>query len=47
MVEVVDSLDPVETAVNGLLERGKKRGYLTWEEMNESLPDEAVQAVHE
>ncbi|MCK6455732.1 MAG: RNA polymerase sigma factor RpoD [Phycisphaerae bacterium] len=34
--------DPVETSVNELVTRGKKRGYVTWEEMNEILPDEAV-----
>ncbi len=35
-------VDPIEAAVSDLLERGRKRGYVTWEEMNERLPDEAV-----
>ncbi len=34
--------DAIDVAVDELLERGKKRGYVTWEEMNERLPDEAV-----
>jgi RNA polymerase primary sigma factor len=32
----------IDGAVDELLELGKKRGYVTWEEMNEGLPDEAV-----
>ncbi len=35
-------IDPIEQCVNGLIESGRKRGYLTWEELNESLPDEAI-----
>ena len=35
-------IDPIELCVNQLIEQGKKRGYLTWEELNETLPDEAV-----
>lgn len=34
--------DPVELALQALLERGRERKYITWEEMNEILPDEAV-----
>ncbi len=34
--------DPIETSVSELITRGKSRGYVTWEEMNEILPDEAV-----
>ncbi len=34
--------DPVDVAIKELLERGKERKYLTWEEMNEILPDEAI-----
>ena len=34
--------DPVELSVSELMEKGKARGYLTWEELNEALPDEAV-----
>ena len=35
-------IDPVDLALQELLERGRGRKYLTWEEMNESLPDEAI-----
>ncbi|QOJ13456.1 MAG: RNA polymerase sigma factor RpoD [Planctomycetia bacterium] len=34
--------DPIELSVTKLIEQGKTRGYLTWEELNETLPDEAV-----
>ncbi len=34
--------DPIETSIQTLLKMGKGRGYLTWEEMNDTLPDEAV-----
>ncbi|MFO0972168.1 MAG: RNA polymerase sigma factor RpoD [Phycisphaerae bacterium] len=34
--------DPIEAAVNELITRGKQRSFVTWEEMNEILPDEAV-----
>ncbi len=37
-----ETSDPVELSVIDLIEKGKQRGYLTWEEMNEALPDEAV-----
>ncbi|HEY3246174.1 MAG TPA: RNA polymerase sigma factor RpoD [Phycisphaerae bacterium] len=40
--ETENVIDPIEASLTSLLERGKKRGYLTWEEMNESLPDEAI-----
>ena len=36
-------VDPIGSAVDELLERGKKRGYVTWEEMNEILPDDAIE----
>ncbi len=36
------AIDLVETKMKNLIERGKKKGYLTYEEMNEELPDEAV-----
>jgi len=32
----------VETSVKKLIDKGKERGYLTYEEMNEDLPEEAV-----
>jgi len=35
-------LDPTEVALKDLLERGSKRRCLTWEELNETLPDEAI-----
>jgi len=35
-------MDPVDEAVKELIDRGKARRWLTWEEMNELLPDEAI-----
>ena len=35
-------IDPIEQCVTELIEQSKKRGYLTWEELNETLPDEAI-----
>jgi len=35
-------MDPVDVAVKELIDRGKARRWLTWEEMNELLPDEAI-----
>jgi RNA polymerase primary sigma factor len=35
-------IDPIEQCVNELITKSKKRGYLTWEELNEALPDEAI-----
>jgi RNA polymerase primary sigma factor len=35
-------LDAVERCVNELIDQGKRRKYLTWEELNEKLPDEAI-----
>ena len=40
-VQPVD-VDPIEQCVLELIERGKRRQYLTWEELNEALPDEAI-----
>ena len=34
--------DAVDASVRRLIEKGKQRGYLTYEEMNDDLPDEAV-----
>jgi RNA polymerase primary sigma factor len=43
MIEAIEQvIDPVQAAVDELLERGKARGYVTWEEMNEILPDDAI-----
>jgi RNA polymerase primary sigma factor len=39
---VVASDESIEAAIVDLVSRGKERGYLTWEEMNDSIPDEAV-----
>jgi len=36
------TVDRVEEAVQRLLEMGRLRGYVTWEEMNGILPDDAV-----
>ena len=38
--------DAIEVAIGVLVELGKKRGYLTWEELNEAIPDEAVSPDH-
>jgi len=35
-------IDPIEQCVSELIEQGRQRGYLTWEELNEALPDEAI-----
>ncbi|MBU0637424.1 MAG: RNA polymerase sigma factor RpoD [Planctomycetes bacterium] len=35
-------MDPIEQSVSELIKLGKTRKYLTWEELNETLPDEAV-----
>ena len=34
--------DIVQAGIDAIIEKGRKRGYLTYEEMNEELPDEAV-----
>jgi RNA polymerase primary sigma factor len=39
---VQPDIDPIEQCVNELIEKGRRRKYLTWEELNESLPDEAI-----
>ncbi|RME36548.1 MAG: hypothetical protein D6788_11340, partial [Planctomycetota bacterium] len=38
----IQTVDPIQAAVDQLLEMGKKRGYVTWEEMNDILPDDAI-----
>jgi len=40
--EFCPSSDSTSTTIETLLERAKDRKYLTWEEMNEILPDEAI-----
>ena len=42
MVVGKPDIDPIEQSVNELIEQGTKRKYLTWEELNETLPDEAI-----
>jgi RNA polymerase primary sigma factor len=42
MVDALDALDALNASVKKLIAKGKERGYLTYEEMNEDLPDEAV-----
>jgi len=37
-----ERVDPIETAVGQLLTIGRQRRYVTWEEMNKILPDDAV-----
>ncbi len=34
--------DIVQARIEAIIEKGRKKGYLTYEEMNEELPDEAV-----
>ena len=41
-VEQVVDVDPIEACVAELIKEAKPRGYLTWEELNEALPDEAI-----
>ena len=36
------SQEEVEIRVTALIDMGKSRGYLTYEELNERLPDEVV-----
>jgi len=38
----VPRVDPVEEKINAIIEKGRKKGFLTYEEMNEELPEEAV-----
>ncbi len=44
MSEVIEPqpVDPIQSAIDELLSLGKQRGYVTWEEMNEILPDDAI-----
>ncbi len=43
MIDVIEkTVSEIQSAVGELLSRGKKRGYVTWEEMNEILPDDAI-----
>ncbi len=42
MAVVQPDIDPIEQCVNELIEEGRRRKYLTWEQLNETLPDEAI-----
>ena len=43
MSEVLDHIaDPIQRAIDGLLEMGRKRGFVTWEEMNAILPGRKI-----
>ncbi len=42
MVVGKPDIDPIEQSVSELIEASAKRKYLTWEELNETLPDEAI-----
>jgi RNA polymerase primary sigma factor len=42
MAVVQPDIDPIEQIVGELIEQGKRRKYLTWEQLNETLPDEAI-----
>lgn len=36
--------DNIEEKIQALIEKGKKKGHLTYEEMNDELPDEIRQS---
>jgi RNA polymerase primary sigma factor len=38
----IPHIDPVDEKINAIIEKGRKKGFLTYEEMNEELPEEAV-----
>ena len=40
--EIPGAPDAMDASVNKLITKGKKRGFITYEEMNDNLPDEAV-----
>jgi hypothetical protein len=42
MTDVKPKTDLIQAAVDELLSRGRQRGFVTWEEMNSLLPDDAV-----
>jgi RNA polymerase primary sigma factor len=42
MTDVKPKTDLIQASVDELLSRGKQRGFVTWEEMNSLLPDDAV-----
>jgi RNA polymerase primary sigma factor len=34
--------DPIEAGISDLIAKGRQQGFLTWEELNDALPDEAI-----
>jgi RNA polymerase primary sigma factor len=34
--------DPVEAGISDLIAKGRQQGFLTWEELNDALPDDAI-----
>jgi RNA polymerase primary sigma factor len=40
--ELKPKIDNIEEKIQALIEKGKKKGHLTYEEMNDELPDELV-----
>ncbi|HVP13541.1 MAG TPA: RNA polymerase sigma factor RpoD [Phycisphaerae bacterium] len=34
--------DPVEAGITDLITKGRQQGFLTWEELNDALPDDAI-----
>ena len=36
------AIDPIEASIADLIDKGKTQGFLTWEELNLQLPDEAI-----
>jgi RNA polymerase primary sigma factor len=41
-IPVLPGVDKVEEQIKLLIEKARKKGYITYEEMNEELPDEAI-----
>jgi len=42
MSKLEDLMDKVDASIKALIEHGKQQGYLTYEEMNDLLPDETI-----
>ncbi|RJP32102.1 MAG: RNA polymerase sigma factor RpoD [Phycisphaerales bacterium] len=43
MSETAVIADPIEAAIGTLMEKGTQRGYVTWDDMNNILPDDAIE----
>jgi len=37
-----EPVDPLEVTIRDMVTKGRQQGFLTWEELNEALPDEAI-----